>query len=143
MSATKKNSKTTAPQAPPKTREERETDLRNATTPREILNAAFNVNAETLVSDPRYDVLAGLVNAFDEYQHKLDWMATNLADELAKTKMDGIPRIYSTIGSSSLWQDVPRLASRIETLREALQGMVRNADQGFFASIARRIAPRA
>ncbi len=112
----------------PATRDEAEAGAQNRLTPDEVLRTAIAADAKAVLTDPRYTIVRNLTSRYEAYTHQLEWMATNLRDAVCKNREQGIPGVYASIGSSSLWQDVPRLAAQIEELRDVLRSMVRKVD---------------
>ena len=71
--------------------------------------------------DARVWAMRDLVNEYEQYTEKLEWLSRNLADEVLKNQTHGVASVYETVLSTSLIPDIGRHAAKIAALRNLLQ----------------------
>lgn len=90
---------------------------------REMLQASPDAR-----EDARVRVLIDLVNEYEHYTHKLEWLTENLTQEVAKNQTRGMASVHETVLSTSLIPDITRHAAKIAALVRVLETTCKAAD---------------
>jgi hypothetical protein len=91
--------------------------IKGVFTHEDVFEAVRQTGDMRRIDDPRVRVLFSIAREMEQFQNKLDWMARDLAREVDTLRQRGVLAVSSCVGNSSLWNDVPVHAARIEVLR--------------------------
>jgi hypothetical protein len=78
--------------------------------------------------DARTWILADAIGQYEAYTEKLEWLTRNLADEVRKNQLIGMPSVYDTIMCTSLIPEIAEHAAKFTALKRVLQTTCRAND---------------